>query len=137
MKETDPKIKTISINSAIVVGVLSFVVFLYYTQQLTSPLIIFIIGLLIIAPFRKESYFIRRLILLFVGFFVLWIFSIIGSSITPFIISFVIAYLLAPIISLLEKKKVPRWFSSLFIVLFLIGSVTFVFVLLSPQILNQ
>ncbi|MFN3780677.1 MAG: AI-2E family transporter, partial [Candidatus Kapaibacteriota bacterium] len=40
-------------------------------------------------------------------------------------------------VSLLEKKKVPRWFSSLFIVLFLIGSVTFVFVLLSPQILNQ
>ncbi len=137
MKEIDPKIKTISINSAIVVGVLSFVAFLYYTQQLTSPLIIFIIGLLIISPFRKDSYFIRRLIMLFVAFFVLWIFSIIGSSITPFIISFVIAYLLSPIVSLLEKRKVPRWLSSLFIILILIGSVTFVFVLLSPQILNQ
>ncbi|MGB9771328.1 MAG: AI-2E family transporter [Candidatus Kapaibacteriota bacterium] len=137
MKEIDPKIRTISFNSAIVVGILSFVAFLYFTQQLSNPLVIFLIGLFVITPFRKESYFVRRLILLFVFFFVLWIFTIIGSSIAPFIISFVIAYLLSPLVSNLEKKKIPRWLSSLSIILLFVALVSFVFVLIAPNILNQ
>ncbi|MCX7907933.1 MAG: AI-2E family transporter [Ignavibacteria bacterium] len=137
MKEFDPKIQTISLVSAIVIGVASFAAFLHYTRQLESPLVIFIIGLFVIASFRKESYFLRRLIILFIGFFVLWIFTIIGSSIAPFIISFIIAYLLAPLVSYLEKIKIPRWVSSLSIILLLVGFITIVFVLISPQILYQ
>ncbi len=105
MKEQDPKIRIISFNSAIVVGIIAFIAFLYFTQQLFNPLVIFLIGLFVITPFRKESYFVRRMLLLFVSFFVLWIFTIIGSSIAPFIISFIIAYLLAPLVSALEKKE--------------------------------
>ncbi len=137
MKETESKIRTISINSAIIVGLVCFAVFLYFTGQLKHPLVIFIIGLFILTPFRKESYVVRRLILLFVVFFVFWIFTIIGSSIAPFIISFIIAYLLSPIAYALEKNKIPRWLSSLAIILILVSLVTVVFVLISPQILNQ
>ncbi|MEJ5287379.1 MAG: hypothetical protein CH6_0717 [Candidatus Kapaibacterium sp.] len=137
MKEQDPKIRIISFNSAIVVGIIAFIAFLYFTQQLFNPLVIFLIGLFVITPFRKESYFVRRMLLLFVSFFVLWIFTIIGSSIAPFIISFIIAYLLAPLVSALEKKKIPRWLSSLLIILLLVGFVSVVFILISPQILNQ
>jgi len=137
MKDTDNKIIQISVVSAIVAGVLAFVFFLYLSNLLTNPLVIFLVGLFIIAPFRKNSYLIRRLIILFVAFFVLWIFSLIGSSIAPFIISFLIAYLFAPTVSALERKRIPRWLTALGIVLLLFGSVTLVFVLIAPLILNQ
>ncbi len=137
MKDIDPKIKTISLNAGIVLGTIAFIAFLYFTNQLFNPLIIFIIGLFIVTPFRRESYFIRRLILLFGAFFVLWIFSVIGSSIAPFAISFVVAYLLDPFVGLLEKKKIPRWLSSFVIILVLIGIVTTTFVLISPMIFSQ
>lgn len=137
MKELDPKIKTISINTGLVVGVLAFASFLYFTGQLFHPLVIFIIGLFILSPFRKESYIAQRLLILLVSFFVLWIFTIIGSSIAPFIISFIIAYLLSPLVASLEKYKIPRWISSLAIIIIVVGFITIVFVLISPQILNQ
>jgi predicted PurR-regulated permease PerM len=137
MRDIDPKIKTISLNAGIILGAISFVAFLYFTSQLFNPLVIFIIGLFILTPFRRDSYIVRRIILLFGVFFVLWIFSIIGSSIAPFAISFVIAYLLDPFVGLLEKKKIPRWLSSLVIILLLVGGITVVFVLISPQIFLQ
>jgi predicted PurR-regulated permease PerM len=40
-------------------------------------------------------------------------------------------------VSALEKKKIPRWLSSLLIILLLVGFVSVVFILISPQILNQ
>jgi len=83
MRDIDPKIKTISLNVGIILGAISFVAFLYFTSQLFNPLVIFIIGLFILTPFRRDSYIVRRIILLFGVFFVFWIFSIIGSSIAP------------------------------------------------------
>ncbi len=137
MKERDPKIYAISFNSAVVLGIIGFIAFLYFTNQLLNPLIIFLVGMAIIFPFRKESQFIKRLILLFAIFFVLWILSIIGSSIAPFAIAFIIAYLLDPIVKVLQKRGIARWFSSFAIVLILIGLSTTVFVLISPHLFNQ
>lgn len=137
MKEKDPKIFTIALNSGIVLSVLAFLGFLYLTNQIQNPINIFIIGLALAVPFRKESYFIRRLILLFVLFFVIWIFSTIGSSIAPFIISFAIAYMLDPVVVRFEKMKFPRWLSSLIIILILIGIVSLIFVLVAPKIFSQ
>lgn len=137
MKEQDPKIHTIAVNSAIVLGIASFIAFLYFTNQLLNPLVIFLVGIAIIFPFRKESQFIKRLILLFAIFFALWILSIIGSSIAPFVIAFIIAYLLDPIVKALQKRGVPRWVSSLATVVILVGLSTTIFVLISPTLFNQ
>jgi len=137
MKDFDQKIKTISLNAGIILGTISFVAFLYFTNYLFNPLVIFLIGLFLLSPYRGESFFAQRLLILFGVFFVLWIFSVIGSSIAPFAISFVIAYLLDPVVGFFEKKKIPRWLSSLVIILIFIGCITTVFVLLSPQIFLQ
>lgn len=137
MIEKDPKIYTIALNSGIILSIISFLGFLYLTNQIHNPFFIFLIGMAIAVPFRKESLFVRRLILLFVLFFVFWVFSIIGSSIAPFLISFAVAYILDPIVEMLNRKKIPRWLSSLILVLVLIAIVTIVFVLVGPKIFNQ
>ncbi|MCX7880185.1 MAG: AI-2E family transporter [Ignavibacteria bacterium] len=137
MKETDPKLKIIALNTSLIVGIAGFIGFLYLTKQLFNPLIIFLIGIAIVFPLRKESYFARRLLLLFVIFFVFWIFSVIGSSIAPFVISFLFAYLLDPLVRQLQKNRIPRWLSSLAIILLLVGIVTLIFVLISPLVFQQ
>lgn len=137
MREKDPKIHTITFNSGIIISILAFIVFLYLTNQIQNPIIIFLIGLAIAVPFRTESLFVRRIILLFILFFIIWIFSIIGSSIAPFVVSFAIAYILDPVVDRLEKWKFPRWLSSLIIVLLLIGILGLVFVLVAPKMFNQ
>lgn len=137
MKEKDPKIHTITFNSGIVLLILAFIAFLYLTNQIQNPMIIFLIGLAIAVPFRTESLFVRRIILLFVIFFIVWIFSIIGSSIAPFALSFAIAYILDPFVDKFEKWKIPRWLTSLIIIILLIGILGLVFVLVAPKIFNQ
>ncbi|MGQ9818766.1 MAG: AI-2E family transporter [Candidatus Kapaibacteriales bacterium] len=137
MKEQDPKIHTIAFNSGVILSILALIVFLYLTNQLQNPIVIFLIGLAIAVPFRKESLFVRRIILLLVLFFSIWIFSIIGSSIAPFVVSFAIAYILDPIVDRLEKWKAPRWLISLIIVLLLIGIFGLIFILVAPKIFNQ
>ncbi len=137
MKEKETKYFTVAFISSVIIGLITLIAFLYFTNQLFNPLVIFIIGLAFILPVRRESFFVRRIILLFALFFIIWLFSIIGSSITPFVVAFIFAYLFDPFVTKLNSKGIPRWLSSLVIVLLLVGITAFVFVLIAPAVFNQ
>ncbi len=63
--------------------------------------------------------------------------SKIWTIIMPFIIAFIMAYALYPVLKFLEKKGVPKALSIVFIVLLVIGLFSFVAILVVPMLTEQ
>ncbi len=71
-------------------------------------------------------------LLLFIGF--LWIFK---AILTPFILGIAIAYLLNPLVRRFAVKRVPRWVSSLIILILFFAMIALVCALLGPMAFRQ
>ncbi|OGU38557.1 MAG: hypothetical protein A2X61_08190 [Ignavibacteria bacterium GWB2_35_12] len=122
---------------AIIISLIALAVFLFDTKIVSNPLILILLSVIILLPFRKESQFIRRLILIISLIFIGWVIADLGFAILPFAISFLIAYLLNPFIKKLKERKIPRWLSALVIDLLFIGIITAVAVYIFPIIFSQ
>lgn len=140
MNETEKFSETsqkVSLISAIALSATAFGVFLYYSHFIESSLLMLIIALFIIVPFRKRSEFASRFTIILGLMFVVGLLNILGTSLVPFFIAFILAYILDPLISGLERKRIPRWVSSLFIILVIVGMVTTVAVFVFPLVFEQ
>ena len=122
---------------AVGLSLAAFMAFLFNTKIAFNPIVLFIISLFLIYPFRKESVLVRRIILLFVVLFIFWLLSFIAQSIISFLIAFLIAYLFEPIVGRLAKKGIPRWLTSISIIIIFVGLVVLVSVFVFPSIFNQ
>jgi predicted PurR-regulated permease PerM len=79
----------------------------------------------------------RRVMLLAGGLFALWLLVFLGGILLPFGIAFLLAYLLNPLVTRAENRKIPRWLSSLGLMVLLVAAVTAVLFLLLPPALEQ
>ena len=122
---------------AILVSLLSLGAFLYFTDLLWSPLILFIIPIFLLYPFRKEWKFVSRLMILIIVIFVGWLLSDLGAALIPFFIAFLLSYLLDPFVGFLQKKGIPRWLSTFTILITTIGGFTLLAVFVSPSVFTQ
>lgn len=122
---------------AILLGIASLTVFLIETEIVHNPIILFVIALFILFPYRRKSKFVSRFMLLAVLLFSGWLLSDIGFALMPFGISFLLAYLLDPFVKFLQQKGIPRWSAAMIIVLLFVGAVTAVAVFVFPLIFNQ
>ncbi len=120
-----------------IVATLCFGYFLWLTDLASSPLALFGITIFLLTPLRKEHPIVRRILLLVVISFVLWLFQDLGVALLPFAISFLLAYLTDPSVSWLERKKVPRWLAALTIVLCMGGIVTMIAIFVFPAVFSQ
>ena len=81
------------------------------------------------------------MILLFIGFsnINLWIRIVakIVSLLLPFIIGFVLAYAIHPLVQFLEKKGVRRWIALVAVILFLILAVVGLLIITLPMLYDQ
>ena len=81
------------------------------------------------------------MVLLFIGFsnINLWvkIISKVASLLLPFIIGFVLAYAIHPVVVFLEKKGVRRWIALLAVILFLVLAVAGLLILTVPMLYDQ
>ena len=141
MKYTDISHKgNISINIILILSALAGSTFLYLTDLIKSPVLLFLIGVFLLYPFRKESYLISRFLSLISLLFALWLLIDLNIVLLPFIIAFTIAFLSDPIIKKMESFKIKRWLGSIIILGFLGGAIAgfsvFVFPLAFTQ-LNQ
>ena len=141
MKYTDISHKgNISINIILILSALAGSTFLYLTDLIKSPVLLFLIGVFLLYPFRKESYIISRFLSLISLLFALWLLIDLNIVLLPFIIAFTIAFLSDPIIKKMESFKIKRWFGSIIILGFIGGAIAgfsvFVFPLAFTQ-LNQ
>lgn len=141
MKYTDISHKgNISINIILILSALAGSTFLYLTDLIKSPVLLFLIGVFLLYPFRKESYLISRFLSLISLLFALWLLIDLNIVLLPFIIAFTIAFLSDPIIKKMESFKIKRWLGSIIILGFIGGAIAgfsvFVFPLAFTQ-LNQ
>lgn len=128
---------TISLIASIILALGAFGTFLYYSNLLESPILMVIIAIFMIIPFRKKSEFAHKFVLMLFVFLLYSLFTVLGSSLIPFVLAFLLAYILDPIISSLSKRKIPRWLSSLVIVLTIVGLVSAVAVFVFPAMFEQ
>lgn len=120
----------------IAAGVLLLALLCYVIAPVLSPFVVVVALVFLLSPFGGHPVP-RRLIALGVGLFVVWFFSALLGLLAPFLIAFLIAYILNPVVTWLGARRVPRWLSSLLIVLFLLGVVVVGGILFVPVALEQ
>lgn len=129
--------KQTSTIAAIVLSTLAFVAFLLNSHLIANSLVMIIIAIFIIAPYRKVSEISNRLLLMFSLVFIGWIGSSLGMTLLPFLISFIIAYILDPIVVALERKHIPRWMSAILVVFGFVGVISAIAIFVFPAIFDQ
>lgn len=84
------------------------------------PLALFALASFLLYPYRENNnlFWLSFYVTLFYGIYVF------KTILTPFLLALWLAFLVEPVVAYLEKKKIPRWISSLLIILLL-----FVFIL--------
>jgi predicted PurR-regulated permease PerM len=117
-------------------GVLLLALLCYAIAPALSPFVAVAALLFLLSPFR-ENPVVRRFMALGAGLFAVWFFSSIIGLLTPFLIAFLIAYVLNPAVTALHARRVPRWLSSLCVTLLLLGSVVAIGIFFVPFALDQ
>ena len=126
-------------NYSIIAGTIVFLLllaFLWSTHQILSPILVggFLLFFLLTL---KEYPFARQLSVGVTLLLLIWFFAKAKGLIFPFVASFVIAYLFAPIADWLEKKGIPRTIGILFLILFTIGIMVLAGIILIPGLVKE
>ncbi|HUI11582.1 MAG TPA: AI-2E family transporter [Bacteroidota bacterium] len=108
----------------------------YAVYPSLSPFVILAGLLLLLYPVRREQVP-RRLLWLGVLLFAVWFLSAIIGVLAPFLIALFFAYILNPLVTLLERRGTPRWVSSLAILLLLFGGAVAGGLFIVPALLDQ
>jgi len=132
-----PKKERGAVLFVVIASTLALGGFLYQAGIMYNPLFLAAISLFLLIPYRNDSPLIKRLLTLIVLLIVYWIVLKVGTSIMPFIIAFLMAYLADPVVRYLEKKKIKRWVSALAVDFVLFGIITTVAIFLLPLIFSQ
>lgn len=126
-----------SYDTALLVGaVVLFALLVYAVLPILSPFVVVGAILFLLFPLRHSSR-IRSLMWLSVTFFVLWFIYSLGTVLLPFIIAFLLAYLMNPFVTRIEALRVPRWLGALFVMIVLLGSLVIGLVLVTPVAIVQ
>ena len=117
-------------------GLLLLALLCYSVYPALSPFVI-LAGLLILLYPVRGQLVPRRLLWLGVFLFAVWFLSAIIGVLAPFLIALFFAYILNPLVSLLERRGLARWLSSLAILLLLLGGVVAAGLFVVPALLDQ
>ena len=108
----------------------------YLVYPVLSPFVVFAGLVFLLYPFRHQTVA-RRFIYLGSFLAAFWFFFSLLGLLAPFIIAFLLAYVLDPLVTLLERRRMPRWVSSLVIIALLLGTVATVAVFVVPVAVEQ
>ncbi len=117
-------------------GVLLLLVLIYTIHTILSPFLALGSILFILFPLRRYV-LARNLMWLAIILFALWFLDAVSTILAPFIVSMVFAYMLNPVVDLLQSWKIPRWLSSLVLILLFITGITLVLFFVLPIALSQ
>jgi predicted PurR-regulated permease PerM len=101
-----------------------------------APIWLLILTLTLVWPYRKEKGA-RQVFLMSILLLLLYVIFHYFSILAPFIIGVGIAYILAPLVDLLEHKKIPRPVAILVFLLPLVAIVPLIFFLIFSGIINE
>lgn len=117
-------------------GILLLLVLIYTIQNILSPFLA--LGAIIFILFPLRRYLLARNIMwLSIILFSLWLINSISLILVPFIISLVFAYILDPLVTFFQRWKIPRWVSSLIIILLFLTGITLIVFFVIPIAFKQ
>lgn len=113
---------------------------LLYTVSSNYGLIVdfFVMAALVflLYPFRREIVS-RRVMQLGVGTFLLWLCTTLIGVLFPFIAAFIIAYILSPLVLRFQRQGIPRWITSVTVVLIILGSYVLIGFYVIPPMIDE
>jgi predicted PurR-regulated permease PerM len=117
-------------------AVLLLLVLIYTVQAILSPFLV--LGAIIYLVYPMRGYRLARSVMwLSIIIFSLWFISSISNILAPFLVAMVLAYVLNPIVDLFQGWKVPRWLTSLILILLFVGAIALVLFLVLPIAVAQ
>lgn len=130
----DPRLGRLAVEAAL--GVLVLGALLWQVRVVLSPLLLFPLLCVVLWPHRRHSA-VSRLLLTSGALTSVWFLYVTGSLLAPFLLAFGIAYLLAPPVASLERRRVPRGLAIAVVLLPFLGALAVLMVLLIPAIEQQ
>ncbi len=120
----------------LIVGLgITFLYFCYLIRDVVNPIIVFVVLLCGLIPFRRFMWA-KTLIILLSFLFSLWVIDKASYLMAPFIIGGLIAYLFNPFITSLEKR-IPRVILVILIFIPLAGLAFVLFLILVPRFMEE
>lgn len=135
MNDLENQDKTIKIFILILSLILLSILF-YSVQSILNPIIIYTLLIFLFYSYR-EFRLIRISISIASILFFIWAFDELKGVLLPFIISFLIAYLLQPVINFFERLKIKRWIGSIISVLAIGLFILLIMIKFIPNFFNQ
>lgn len=120
----------------VVPAVLVLGALLYQVREVLSPLVLLPLLALVLWPQRHQPY-VARVLVAATLLTALWLLSVTGSLLAPFVLALAFAYLLAPVVAWLERRRIPRPLAILLTVLPFLGAVVLLLLLLLPSVERQ
>ncbi|MFQ5679236.1 MAG: AI-2E family transporter [Gemmatimonadota bacterium] len=110
--------------------------FLLAVRTVLSPFILFILLLYLLWPLVGGQAY-RRLAVATTVLFLLWVVDTTGLLLAPFILALILAYILDPAVTLLERRRVPRWAAVALLAVPLLAVLSLVVFVLAPAVARQ
>jgi predicted PurR-regulated permease PerM len=120
----------------VVPAVLLIGVLLWRVREVLTPLVVYALLCFVLWPRRRER-FVAHILVTTGALTAIWFLYQTGSLLAPFLLALGIAYLLAPPVAALERRKVPRWFGAMLVLLPFLAALATLLVLLVPIIQRQ
>ena len=114
----------------------AFALFLYTALPVLTPIVLYLVLLVLGAPYARER---GVLLMLLAATLVLffWLLEALGGVITPFVIALVLAYILDPAVDALERRRVPRAIAILLLALPVLALIGLAVALGIPALFRQ
>lgn len=117
-------------------AVMLLLVLIYTIQSVISPFVVLGAMLFLLYPLRRYA-IAKNIMWLSIILFSIWFAYTISSILAPFVVSLLFAYLLNPVVTKLKDWGIPRWISSLFLILFFVGLLVLVLFFVLPIAVTQ
>ncbi len=96
--------------------------FLWELGDVLSPLVLFVAFLALMTPYSGSAFH-RLLVLTVTALVALWMLVDLGSLLAPFVLAFILAYIIDPLVDRLKAIRVPRALAILLLVLPVLGGI--------------
>ncbi len=115
---------------------LLFALFLYQLRSALIPPVLTIVLVALLLPLREHA-FVRNLIWAIMAIFFFWFMLDNKAIITPFLVALTLAYLFDPLVTKLEKLKIPRLISVSVIVILTVSTIGVTLYFMVPRMINE
>lgn len=120
----------------LLVWTLLLAVFLWSVRPILSPLVLFLALVYLLTPYFGTDMY-RRAVVTLGALTFLWLLSVAGSFLAPFVLALVLAYIADPLVDRLHRGGVKRAYGAALVLLVAILLVVLAVVLLVPMVVDQ